>query len=46
MLGTGSRQAQPKARPQPDAKQAEAGFDPYNSGAFKKTNAWERINRR
>lgn len=22
------------------------GFDPYNSGAFKRSNAWERINRR
>jgi len=25
----------------------EAGFDPYNSGAFvKKAGAWERVNRR
>lgn len=22
------------------------GFDPYNSGAFERRNAWERINRR
>jgi len=22
------------------------GFDPYNSGAFRKSQAWERINRR
>jgi len=22
------------------------GFDPYNSGAFKRHNAWERVNRR
>lgn len=22
------------------------GFDPYNSGAFQRRNAWERVNRR
>ena len=22
------------------------GFDPYNSGAFRKTSAWERVTRR
>jgi hypothetical protein len=22
------------------------GFDPYNSGAFERRNAWERVNRR
>lgn len=44
-LATGSMPARPKTRPQPDAKPA-AGFDPYNSGAFKRTNAWERITRR
>jgi hypothetical protein len=22
------------------------GFDPYNSGAFERKNAWERTNRR
>jgi hypothetical protein len=22
------------------------GFDPYNSGAFRKTSAWERVNKR
>lgn len=25
---------------------AEKGFDPYNSGAFKRDNAWERVSRR
>jgi hypothetical protein len=45
-LVTGSRPAQAKARPQTDTKPDAAGFDPYNSGVFKKTNAWERINRR
>lgn len=43
---TGSRPAQSQARPQVEPKPDAAGFDPYNSGAFKKTNAWERINRR
>jgi hypothetical protein len=45
-LATGARPAQPKTRPEADAKPAATGFDPYNSGAFKKNNAWERINRR
>jgi len=40
-----SRPAPPKARPTGDPK-AAVGFDPYNSGVFKKNNAWERINRR
>jgi hypothetical protein len=22
------------------------GFDPYNSGAFRKASAWERVNKR
>ena len=39
------------ARPKSDAADAAerpdaAGFDPYNSGAFRRTNAWERVNRR
>lgn len=25
---------------------AKSGFDPYNSGAFERRNAWERISRR
>lgn len=25
---------------------AKKGFDPYNSGAFKRHNAWERVGRR
>ena len=45
-LSTGSRPAQPKARPASTAKPDAQGFDPYNSGAFKKSNAWERVNRR
>jgi len=39
------RSASADGRPVPGAHQAE-GFDPYNSGAFKKRNAWERVNRR
>jgi hypothetical protein len=31
----------PAAKPKSDY-----GFDPYNSGAFEKRNAWERVNRR
>ena len=27
-------------------KDPSRGFDPYNSGAFNKSGAWERINRR
>lgn len=45
-LATGSRPAQSKGRAPADAKADAAGFDPYNSGAFKKTNAWERVTRR
>jgi hypothetical protein len=31
----------------PGLVDTEAGFDPYNSGAFvKKDGAWERVNRR
>lgn len=26
--------------------QKKKGFDPYNSGAFERRNAWERTNRR
>jgi hypothetical protein len=28
------------------AKSGGKGFDPYNSGAFERRNAWERIKRR
>lgn len=28
------------------AMQKSKGFDPYNSGAFRKASAWERVNRR
>jgi len=30
----------------PQAVKKAAGFDPYNSGAFRKTSAWERISKR
>jgi hypothetical protein len=30
----------------PDARANATGFDPYNSGAFERSNAWERIGRR
>ena len=45
-LSTGSRPAVPKARSASATKPDAQGFDPYNSGAFKKSNAWERVNRR
>lgn len=28
------------------AEKKQKGFDPYNSGAYKKENAWERVIRR
>jgi hypothetical protein len=28
------------------AAKAVKGFDPYNSGAFRRQNAWERVSRR
>jgi hypothetical protein len=31
---------------QPRKRGPAKGFDPYNSGAFERRNAWERINRR
>jgi hypothetical protein len=34
------------AKPKTSVVRAEAGFDPYNSGAFVKHNAWERTNLR
>jgi len=30
----------------PGSPKAGQGFDPYNSGAFTRTNAWERVNKR
>ncbi|MEY4932978.1 MAG: hypothetical protein RLZZ403_1298, partial [Pseudomonadota bacterium] len=45
-LSTGARPAQPKARVASTGTPDAQGFDPYNSGAFKKSNAWERVNRR
>jgi hypothetical protein len=30
----------------PPARKDPGGFDPYNSGAFDKGNAWERVIRR
>jgi hypothetical protein len=40
--------AQPKSAPRMKSTgpKAAKGFDPYNSGAFKRQNAWERVNRR
>lgn len=35
----------PTGRPKTAAK-AKSGFDPYNSGSFKRANAWERVVRR
>jgi len=28
------------------SNKAKSGFDPYNSGSFERTNAWERVIRR
>lgn len=46
-----SRPAQPApvpkaAKGQPVNPAAKKGFDPYNSGAFQRQNAWERVIRR
>jgi hypothetical protein len=30
----------------PQVKKPQGGFDPYNSGAFERGNAWERVIRR
>jgi hypothetical protein len=35
-----------KAKPSAQTLNAKKGFDPYNSGAFERKNAWERTNRR
>jgi hypothetical protein len=34
------------ANPKPAKPKPANGFDPYNSGAFERRNAWERITRR
>jgi hypothetical protein len=34
------------ANSQPAKREPAKGFDPYNSGAFERRNAWERIARR
>jgi hypothetical protein len=31
---------------QPEAASAEAGFDPYNTGAFDRGASWERVGKR
>jgi hypothetical protein len=33
-------------KPRHAAPRAKKGFDPYNSGAFERRNAWERTNLR
>lgn len=41
--------ARPPSRPAAKARVIDPkrkGFDPYNSGAFERRNAWERIGRR
>ncbi|AMN47226.1 hypothetical protein ACG33_08985 [Steroidobacter denitrificans] len=44
----GQAAAAPKATSTTPASKPKSdyGFDPYNSGAFKKHNAWERVSRR
>lgn len=47
----GAIQQRPKAKlpnggHAPAAAPKANGFDPYNSGAFSKASAWERVNRR
>jgi hypothetical protein len=39
-----ARHVRPAAALVPPEKK-ETGFDPYNSGAFKRQNAWERVPR-
>jgi hypothetical protein len=43
-----TRAAQQPATTSVDKKKAGSGkgFDPYNSGAFEKRNAWERVSKR
>ncbi len=42
-----STQAPEQKAGKPKSHSAQGkGFDPYNSGAFKRLNAWERVNRR
>lgn len=37
---------QPHEETTPKGRSEPMGFDPYNSGVFNKSGAWERINRR
>ena len=51
LRGGAANQGAPPARsrgemPAAAVKEGSQGFDPYNTGVFKKANAWERINRR
>lgn len=41
-ISTSRTAARPAAAVVPKGK----GFDPYNSGAFRKASAWERVSRR
>ena len=43
---TRSPQLENKAKPSAQTRKAKKGFDPYNSGAFERKNAWERTNLR
>jgi hypothetical protein len=43
---TQTRPAAADKREHKGVKNPGKGFDPYNSGAFERRNAWERINRR
>jgi hypothetical protein len=40
------RASESQAKSVPPAATKPGGFDPYNSGTFKKENAWERVTRK
>lgn len=42
----GQASSAPKTASTASKPKSDYGFDPYNSGAFEKHNAWERISRR
>jgi hypothetical protein len=43
-LSPHARKAAPNAKPL--TASGKKGFDPYNSGAFQRQNAWEKVGRR
>lgn len=45
-IGTASRGIHAGKVADKMADKVKSGFDPYNSGSFKRANAWERVIRR